>query len=293
MIHAFVIRRGNQTRGVPFFVSAMSRMNMLGGYEEAELAAARMAACKMGFFVSKTGEEYTGKRNATSGAVETVVEPGTMDQLPEGVDVKVVDWQHPSNNFENFVQQMVRGMAVGLDVSYASLAGDLRQVNFSSIRQGTLDERDAWRALQTFAIDHICRPIYADFVVMALLSRRLALPASGLDDYVNGVVFQARGWTWVDPLKDVEADLAALGGCLTTLADVCAARGKDWRDVVDQQAVEFAYAKKKGIDLNYSRPKPASIGTQPEEQPAPAMPGEPLDDSSDQQSLRLGDGRVQ
>ena len=283
MLHCFILRRPNQTRGVPFFVTAMSRMNMLGGYEEAELVAARMGACKMAVITSKTGEEYTGAINKTTGAVQTTLEPGTMDQLPEGMDMKPIDFQHPGNNFENFVQQMIRGMAVGLNVSYAALAGDLRQVNFSSIRQGALEERDAWRSLQAFAVEHLCKPIFEDWLLMAIASRQLELPASGdIDEFAENVVWQPRGWTWVDPLKDVEASIAALGAGITTLAEVCADRGKDWRDVLEQQAIEFAYAKKLGLTLNYSRPKPASIGTTPEDTSDPNAPPPP-DGPSDEQ----------
>jgi capsid protein len=120
-------------------------------------------------------------------------------------------------------------------------------------------------------------------VMMALARRVLKLPASRFQEYVDSVVWQPRGWTWVDPLKDVEAEIAALGACVTTLADVCAARGKDWRDVIDQQAVEYEYAKSKGVTLNYSRPKPANIGVEPEDQTepnAPPPPKQPVDPSA-------------
>src|SRR5579884_2199984 len=95
-----------------------------------------------------------------------------------GQKLQSIDWQHPNAAFSEFVKAMLRGMAVGLNVSYASLAGDLREVNYSSIRQGALDERDAWRTLQTFAIRHIYQPIFTDWFAMARLTGRLPLPAA-------------------------------------------------------------------------------------------------------------------
>lgn len=277
LLHSFVVRRSNDNRGLPFFYSAMERMNMLGGYEYAQLVAERLAACKMAYVTSKTGEEYSGKLNTNSGAVEMTIEPGHMDQLPDGMDIKAIDWQH-NTQMEAFTQQMLRGMCAGLNVSYASLAADLRQVNFSSIRQGELEARDGWRVLQTFAIRSFYKPIFEAFLAQALATRQLKLPPAGLAGYLKSAVFQPRGWDWVDPLKDIEAAIAARGASMDTLADICGRRGKDWRDVIDQIAIENAYAKSKGVDLNFARPKPASIGTVQEETPEPGAPAPSTDE---------------
>ncbi len=51
MLMPFRSNRVGQTRGVSWLVTAMSHLKMLGGYEEAELVAARTAAAKMGFFI--------------------------------------------------------------------------------------------------------------------------------------------------------------------------------------------------------------------------------------------------
>jgi lambda family phage portal protein len=286
MIHLFAMRRATQTRGVPFLITAMSKMNMLGGYEEAEAVATRTAACKMAFLVSKTGDEYAGTVNADNGAKQVTLEPGLFEQLPAGIEPRVVDWQHPNQNFPEFVKAMLRGIAVGLNVSYASLAGDLREVNFSSIRQGVLEEREAWRALQTFAKDHLCQLVYEAWMAPALASRQLKLPASGAADYIDGVTWQARGWTWVDPLKDVTTAIAGRGAGMVPLADTCAQQGKDWRDQIDQIAKEDKYAKERGVELNFARPKPQSVGKDPEETPGqptkPAPGNEPEDEENDQ-----------
>jgi lambda family phage portal protein len=281
--HGFIFRRGNQTRGVPWLVAAMSRMNMLGGYDEAELVAARLGACKMAVVETPTGDGYTGVRDPDSGAVVESMEPGTTIQLQAGEKMTAFDPQHPNSNYPEFVKQMVRAMAVGLNCSYTSLAGDLREVNFSSIRQGVLDERDCWRVLQAFAVDHFCQPIYAGWVPSAIVSGALDVPASGLDDYVDpdNLRWQTRGWTWVDPLKDVSAAIVGRGAGMRTLADICSETGRDWRDNIDQIALENEYAKKKGVELNFDRAKPNSIGAQPEADPDPNAPEVPVKEGED------------
>ena len=57
IIMPFITERPHQVIGVPWLVSAMYRLNMLAGYEEAEVTAARVAACKMGFYVKQEASE--------------------------------------------------------------------------------------------------------------------------------------------------------------------------------------------------------------------------------------------
>ena len=251
--HVYTFKRINQTRGVPFFHTAMTRMHMLGGYEEAELVAARLAACKMAIITSKTGEEFAGRRGATSGAVEMTAEPGSFDQLPVDMDFKPLDWQHPNSAFPDFERAMLRGIAVGLNVSYSSISGDLREVNFSSLRQGVLDEREGWKVLQTFARDHICKPVFEAWLPMALTSGELDLPAKlPLDEVIRAASWTSRGWDWVDPMKDVQADIMGIRSGLGTYQLACAKRGLDYRDVFAQRAKEDQEARDLGLALDLS-----------------------------------------
>jgi lambda family phage portal protein len=250
--HAYVFKRINQTRGIPWMSSAMTRMNMLGGYEEAELVAARLGACKMAALVSKTGDEYKGRPSQEKkGAFEMDVQPGTIDQMPEGWDIKTIDWNHPNAALPDFVKAMLRGVAMGVNISYATLTGDLREVNFSSLRDGKLDEREGWRLLQTFAVDHHYKPMFKDWLVMAVTSGQLQIPSKlPLALIERAAVWTPRGWDWVDPKKDVDADIASIRSGQNTLKDSAAKRGRDWRDIIDQRAAEIAYAKERGVPID-------------------------------------------
>ena len=56
----------------------------------------------------------------------------------------------------------------------------------------------------------------------------------------------------IDPEKEAKAHRLNLSIGRTTLEDVCAEDGKDWRDVMDQRAREEQYAASLGIELNYT-----------------------------------------
>lgn len=51
IILAFMPERAHQSIGAPWLCSAMGRLNMLAGYEEAALVAARVSSAAMGFYV--------------------------------------------------------------------------------------------------------------------------------------------------------------------------------------------------------------------------------------------------
>ena len=58
--------------------ASLKRLKMVGGYEEAELTAARVAACKMGFYVSPDGQGFTGNEVDSSGSLIEKASPGTF-----------------------------------------------------------------------------------------------------------------------------------------------------------------------------------------------------------------------
>ena len=175
IIHGFLLERPSQSRGVPWMHSAMSRLRMLGAYEEAELVAARVSAAKMGFFVSPDGAGYSGI-DGDNGAPVMEADPGTFEQLPSGMDVRMFDPNHPSNNFAAFEKTILRGIASGLDISYNTLANDLEDVNFSSIRHGSLEDRDSWKLLQNWMIEHFCGPVFENWLLMAMTRNEVKLP---------------------------------------------------------------------------------------------------------------------
>lgn len=247
IIHLFIPQRLSQNRGIPWMHSALTRLNMVGGYEEAELVAARIAAAKGGFYKSGTGEDYVAD-DIDEGTPIQEVEPGHYELLPKGLDFQVFDPQHPTTAFEAFIKAVLRGVASGLDVSYNYLASDLTSVNYSSIRAGLLDERDVWKELQAFMIEHFSQLIFAEWLRMALLTQMVALPISKYDKF-NSARWQPRGWQWVDPQADVEANVLAVGNLQKTHTEVAAERGRDFEEILEERENEEKMIQEHGLKI--------------------------------------------
>ncbi|MCC7202441.1 MAG: phage portal protein [Nitrospirae bacterium] len=246
--HAFITERPGQVRGVPWMHTAMTRLNMLGAYEEAELVAARVSAAKMGFFTSPSGDEYVGDDKDSSGNVISEATPGSFEQLPQGVNFQSFDPQHPSNAFPFFMKTMLRGIASGLGVSYNSMASDLEGVNYSSIRAGTIEERDLWRIIQTWMTENFCNNIFSDWLLMTLGKGAISLPPSKYEKF-NAPVWNVRGWQWIDPLKDIKANIDAVTFGLKTRTQIASEQGYDLEDIYEQLQEEQKLASQYGLDF--------------------------------------------
>ena len=245
MIHCFMGERPEQIRGATWMASAMSRMQMLGAYEEAELVAARVGACKMGFYTSEAGDSFVGEEDY-EGNLITEAEAGIFEQLPAGTSFTAFDPTHPTSAFKDFNKAILRGIASGLGVAYNSLSSDLEGVSYSSIRSGTIEERDQWRVKQNWMIQHFMLPIYEQWLQMQLLKNTINQDMTMFDSLME-VRWQAKSWDWVDPLKDIKASVEAINAGLKTRSDVISQQGGDIEDVYDQLAYEQALAEEKGI----------------------------------------------
>lgn len=258
IIHEFVSDRPEQTRGMPWAHAAMVRLNNLGGYEEAAVIAARVGASKMGFFTTPDGQAEvvgTGTEDGTAdGALTMDADPGVFQSLPEGVQFQPFNPDYPTAMYADFVKANLRGIASGLGVAYHALANDLEGVSFSSIRSGTLEERDAWMLIQEWFSTSFLDRVHAEFIQSALAFGQItmpngsALPMAKLDKFTPHA-WQPRRWEWVDPLKDIEADVAAINAGLKSPQSVAAKLGLDYEDLLIEIKAAEALRATLGIKL--------------------------------------------
>ena len=245
VIHIYKTDRPNQVRGASWMASVMIHMLMLNRYERAEMAAAEMSAKKIGFYTTPTGDYLDGEKAQEYGLPTDVNGLGMME-LPTGVDVNLLDPNHPVSAYADYVSGVLKGIAAGLGVTYHALSGDLTQVNFSSIRAGTIEERDRWKAVQQWLISKLHTPVFERWLQQNAPS--LGLSQADVDRIE--ITWQPRGWTWVDPLKDLQSHQLAYQLGVTSLSEIAGASGRDLEEVFDQRAKEKALAQEYGLEIN-------------------------------------------
>jgi lambda family phage portal protein len=280
IIHGFVDEMVGQKRGLPWMATGLFRMRQLGAFEDAAIINARIGAAKMGFIQFKEGQgpEYDEDEELTIDA-----EPGTFPVLPPGAEVKEYSPQYPSGEYGVFTKSMLRSLASGFGVLYNNLASDLEGVNFSSIRQGTLDERDAWKDNQEWLVETLCQPVFEAWLPRALLAGHIKakgkpLPAELIDRYAQ-VTWQPRRWPWIDPRADVDAAETSKNNLLVSPSQLIREQGKDPQAVWSEHARDFAAMVAAYVAEGIDKAKAEelvmlSLGRQPPK-PQAAAPKEP------------------
>ena len=271
IIHLYMPERSQQTRGVPWISASMARMKMLDGLEEATIVAARAGASKMGFITSPDGDSYVGEDEDPYSPVMSA-EPGSIQQLPAGTSFTPWNPDYPASSFSDFHKSILRGIASGLGVSYVSLANNLEGVSYSSIRQGALEERDFYRTIQSFLIQHLCEPVCEEWLSMFMSQSDTPLPISKFDKFSSAVEFRGRGFSWIDPSKEIKAEHEAVQSGFKSLNDVARSYGKDVEEVFAQMQADKQMAERYGIQLAY---EPLGTGVKNQQLELLAAMGEP------------------
>lgn len=257
IIHVMQQERFGQSRGFPWGQSAFRKLHMLDQYEETELVSSRVEAGKMGFYIPKVGQDWDGEVD-TEGDLISEVEPGTFEQLPQGMDFKEYDPQHPNKCFADFRKAMLRSIASGLLTSYNFLASDLEGVNYTSLRAGAMNEREMWKIIQVYYALEFLNPQYSAWLEMAIMSGALKLPMAKYDKF-NNPAWAYRRWGWVDPLKEVQASVLAINERLTSRSAVYEESGDadgSYEDLVTEIAADEDLLKKEKVPPLSAKPLP-------------------------------------
>ena len=235
--HRFVKTRVGQVRGVPWGHGPMLTLNQLDGFDEAELVGQRVAASNMAFV--SPPPDIDGGTQSTS-VIDTEVTPGSIAELPAGYSVHETKFPKPQDS--DFSKRMLRKVASGLGINYNTMTSDLEGVNFSSIRAGTIEEREVWKMLHVWMAQHFYQDVYEKWLMF-----NPNVAAEGSLKQVKYPIWRGRGFDWVDPSKDVKADIDAVNMGFKTRTQVLAEKGEDFEEVVDQVAYEQEYMEKKGV----------------------------------------------
>jgi lambda family phage portal protein len=251
IIHCFMQERAGQTRGVPPMSNVLSKLKMLDGYQEATLVNARVAASKMGFFTSPEGDGFIGDDYDGHAPMIDAAEPASFIQLPAGMSFESFEPSSGTESFSEFEKAILRSIASGLGVSYVSLANNLEGVSYSSIRQGTIEDRDHFKMMQKFMVDHFIDEIYRSWLEMAITVGRVQLPMQKYDLFADNVIYRPRGFAWVDPQKEIAANVLALNNGIVSLQDIHAHYGRDTEEVFEQVDRERELADRYNIDTAF------------------------------------------
>jgi len=243
--------RPSQIREISRMALTLPRVRDTNEFIEAVSVKERILAC-LAIFIKKQDPSQVGrsaKVDRQSGYTTKTISPGMIQELHPGDDVTAVVPAGQASNAKEFISTQQRLIGSGQGLSYEAVSRDMSQVNYSSARQGLLEDQKTYKMWQQFLIEHFCQEVYTEFVISAVLAGQLNIPDfwQNKSQYLKHVWIPP-GWSWIDPLKEIKAYESALNTGQDTLSRICAERGEDWRDVLRQRAKEYEFAKSLGLE---------------------------------------------
>lgn len=277
IMHVRLVDRWPQTRGEPWLHAVARKLNDMDGYSEAEIIAARGAASYMAAIESPESEPSTAEKMA-DGSREIALEPGIVEHLQPGEKMNFHSPNRPNPNMDPFMRMMLREVAAGAGTSYESISRDYSQSNYSSSRLALIDDRDLWRMLQMWFIRSFREMVHGEWLQQAVLSRAVA--SIRIEEYTaarekfNRVRFKPRGWSWIDPTKEVAAYKEAVKAGFITTTEVIALtnNGRDIEDVLDERRSELDLMEQKQLIFDTDPSIITPVATAPPD--APPDPGD-------------------
>lgn len=282
--HLFTVRRGGQTRGIPWLAPVLREFKNLGDYKKAELIAAKVAACFT--MVVKTAGRVAGgvKRfvlgklgdSTADGKRKEKLSPGGITYLRSGDEVSSMNPSRPNVAFDGFTRAMIRIIAAAVGLPYEIAMRDYSKSTWSSARASMLEARRMFTQFQQKFANCFLVQLWKLVIEEAWLRGDI----KGIKNFRRDidlwcqVMFNGQGFEWVDPVKEGAGHKIALENMTGTRDEFCRKRlGKPFRRVAEQLALEEAIIDELGL----TKVQPPQGG-----QPPPPPPPPDTDDEEDE-----------
>lgn len=248
VLHVFKPIRPGQVRGAPIIAPAIVKLWLLDQYDDAELDRKKIAAMYAGFITSPAPDAEDMMEDETNIADGVAsLEPGTMQTLLPGEDIKFSSPAEVGGSYEAFQYRTLLAVFSAMGVPYTLGTGDLKRANYSSLRGAIVEYRRRLEQLQHgVMVFQFCRPIWERWIADAVLAGAVKQAAMSA---VKSVKWIPPKFEWVDPYKDRQAELVAVRAGFKARSDVIEAEGYDPEEVDRRIAAD--HEREASLGLNF------------------------------------------
>ncbi|MGN7612720.1 phage portal protein [Magnetococcales bacterium HHB-1] len=254
VLHVFQAKQEGQIRGLSQLTPAIPKLHLLEQYDDAELERKKVAAMYAAFVTQPDFEDAANQGDQIGDEATVHLQPGTLQYLLPGEDVKFSDPADVGGSYEAFQYRTLLACCAAMGIPYSNVTGDLKRANYSSLREAKIEFRRRIEAIQHHVlIFQMCRPIWNRWINDVALSGALTLPgyADNPRPY-RRVKWIPPRWDWVDPLKDRKADIEAIKMGIKSRSDVIESEGSDPEEVDRRIQVDRQREEKLGLQFESS-----------------------------------------
>lgn len=250
--HYFIADAMGQERGVPDMVSTTKIMDDLKNFTEAALVAKRVSASSMAFITNNNNDtdqvELVAGEDDSATKYTEFLEPGAVFELGKNQDIKTVNPQAGVDRIGEFTDELLNQISMGLNVTKQSLMGSTADASFSAAKLAERLQSTTFRTRTNVMINKVLKPIYLAWLKNEMLTNNtLGLSFADFDDLVCARYIPQKPIS-LDPLKDIQAEVAMINAGLKSKTQVISEMGGDPRIVLEE--IEKEKQQNKEIDSN-------------------------------------------
>ena len=263
--HVFHVLRPGQVRGVPELSTVLLRLHSLDNFDDAVLFRQEVSNLFAGFIVKPhvevgpMGDPLSGAPlafDADGFSPVVSLEPGGMQELAPGEDVRFASPPGAGTDYAPFMRQQLMAAAASVGMPYEVLTGDLRDVSDRVLRVLLNEFRRSIEQFQWNVFIHqFCRTVWAWWVDACQLSGAMAMPGFHRTrrEYLR-VRWVPQGWPYIHPVQDVAAKQQEIRAGLTSRTAAILGKGEDPEQVDDENAADLARAQRLGLSYDTHAP---------------------------------------
>ncbi len=241
MLHAAMVKRFHQARGVSLFASAFVRLADIKDYEESERIAAKVAASMTAYIKKGTPDTYPENGYVDEDGQSTTrslnFRPGLIfDDLRPGEDVGTIDTSRPNSNAESFLSGQFRRASGALVISNSSFTRDYNGT-YSAQRQELVETWSAYEVLGADYIDQMINPTMLRVIDLGLAAGVVQIPKGVDPRTIRDINYQMQAMPWIDPDKEAKAIERSVQSGIMSTPEGIRRRGKNPDEVYQEEKV--------------------------------------------------------
>ena len=186
--HIYDPERCRQTHAYSRLGPVLRNLRDLAEYDAAQLRVAR-AEASIGLLI-KGGDDGDDPLSLDGLGVAYLGEDESVDPFIPS---------RPGGTYDPFVRIQVMRIAAGVDLSPDQVTRSFDGGNFSSKRQGSIEDRRVFEQDQQRFINQLCDPVMRDWLFCWAMRNPEQSGDYFLRDEPQQVKWQGQGWDWVDP----------------------------------------------------------------------------------------------
>lgn len=254
VIFLYTKHRPSQIREISDMSPTITRIRDTNEFMVAVSVKERIAAC-LSVFIKKTipttgiGRGIGVGQGALHDYQGKSITPGMIKELNAGDEIQVVNPAGQATDAASYIKLQQRLVGAGQGISYESTSRDMSESNYSSTRQGIIEDEMTYAEEKEMLME-VMDEIYETFVISLWLSGNISVKDfwGKKDKYLEHTWIIAPK-KWIDPQKEANANRIALNTGQKTFKQIAAEQGRDWKEQIEEIAEVLEYAKSFGIDM--------------------------------------------